>query len=66
MNLGLSLKIALAKKGIKSKDLAEALKTTAPQVSIWCKTGEISKYNLVKISRFFGYKVSEFVALGED
>lgn len=65
MDLGKSLRIAVAMKGIKQKELAENFGTSRQQISNWMNTGIIKQSNLVKICEFFGMKVSEFIALGE-
>ena len=65
MNLSRSLKIAIAKKVIKHKDLAEALGTSSQQVSNWIKSGSIKQSSIVDLSAFFEMPVSEFIALGE-
>jgi len=65
MDLGHSLKIALAKKNIKQKDFAERLKVSAQQVSKWINTGKISSTNLGSICEELNMQVSEFVSLGE-
>lgn len=65
MDLGKSLRIAIAMKGINQKKLAEEFKTSRQQVSNWMNTGVMKQENLIKVSVFFGMKVSEFIALGE-
>lgn len=65
MDLGKSLRLAIADKGVKHKDLAEELGTTSQQVSKWLKSGVIKQSSIVGISEFFEMKTSEFIALGE-
>ena len=65
MDLSKSLRLAIASKGVKHKDLAEQLGTTSQQVSNWIKSGAIKQSSLVSISEALGLSVSEFVALGE-
>ena len=65
MNLGKSLKIAIATKEIKTKDLADGLLVSRQQVSNWKRTGSISSSRLVDICKYFDMEVSEFIALGE-
>ena len=65
MNLSKSLKVAIALKGVKHKDLAEQLGTTSQQVSNWIKSGAIKQSSLAPLSKALGFSVSEFVALGE-
>jgi DNA-binding Xre family transcriptional regulator len=66
MNLGKSLKVALAMKGMKNKELAEKLGVNRRQVTNWICTGSIRKDTQIKICEIFEMKASEFVALGED
>lgn len=66
MNIGKSIKIALAKKGMKSKDLAEKLGVTGPTVSTMTTRPTASGQMLTKLAESFDMSVSEFVALGED
>lgn len=66
MDLGKSLIMAMAKKGIKNKELAEVLETTPQQISIWRASGGISRPAVVNLANHFEMKVSEFIALGED
>ena len=65
MDLSKSLKVAIAMKGVKHKDLAEQLGTTSQQISNWIKSGAIKQSSLVSICGCLGFSVSEFVALGE-
>ena len=66
MNIGKSIKVALAVKGMKAKDLASTLGVTAPTVSSMCIRETASGQMLIMLARSFDMKVSEFVALGED
>lgn len=66
MDLSKSLRVAIASKGIKHKDLAEKLGTTSQQVSNWIKSGAIKQTSLVSISDALGLSVSEFISLGEE
>ena len=65
MDLSKSLRLAIASKGVKHKDLAKQLGTTSQQVSNWLKSGAIKQSSLVSISKALELSVSEFVALGE-
>ncbi len=65
MNLGISLKMALAKRPMKNKMLAEMIPTSEQQVSNWISNGNISAKNLKRICELLDMKVSEFIALGE-
>lgn len=65
MDLSKSLRLAIAGKGVKHKDLAKQLGTTSQQISNWLKSGAIKQSSLIAVSREFGLSVSEFVALGE-
>ena len=65
MDLKRSLEIAKAKKGVKNKDVSEALKTSPQQVANWCRTGAIKQSSIADLSNYFEMQVSEFIALGE-
>lgn len=65
MNLGKSLKIAIAKSEMKQKDLAELLGTSPQQVSNWVSSGSIKQSSIVDICTALNMPVSEFVKLGE-
>lgn len=65
MELGISLKMALAKRGMQNKKLAELLGTSEQQVSNWIKSGGIKRSSLKLICDALEMKVSDFVALGE-
>lgn len=65
MDLGLSLKIALAKADINQTKLANDLGIDRQMVSRWVRTGNIPRDTVAKLSEYFGLKPSEFVALGE-
>ena len=66
MNIGKSIKVALAKKGMKSKDLAKALGVTGPTVSTMTTRPTASGQMLQRLSDAFDMPVSDFVALGEE
>lgn len=66
MHIGKSIKVALAKKGMKSKDLAEKLGVTGPTVSTMTTRPTASGQMLSRLAECFEMTVSEFVALGED
>lgn len=66
MNLSKSLRLVIAEKGIKHKELAKALGTSSQQVSNWLKSGAIKQSSIVDIANYFEMPVSEFIALGED
>ncbi|PHR55947.1 MAG: hypothetical protein COA43_14605 [Robiginitomaculum sp.] len=65
MDLSKSLRLAIAGKGVKHKDLAKQLGTTSQQVSNWIKSGAIKQSSIVSICKAFDMSVSEFIALGE-
>lgn len=65
MNLGISLKVALARSPLNNKMLAEMIPTSQQQVTNWISSGNISTKNLKRICKILDLKVSEFIALGE-
>ncbi len=67
MNIGRSLKIALAIRGKTQGDLAQELDCAQSNISYW--TSRQSKINLSTVERLaagLDYSVSEFIALGEE
>lgn len=66
MNLGISLKVAIAKRPLNNKMLAELIPTSPQQITNWIASGNISAKNLTRICEVLDIKVSEFVALGEE
>ena len=66
MHLGKSLKMALAKKPMRNRTLAELMETSESNISRWIKTGGIKQGQLERLCEILDIKVSDFVALGED
>jgi transcriptional regulator with XRE-family HTH domain len=66
MDLGKSIKIALIKKGVLHKQMAEDLGISPQQVSLWIRRGRLSQDNLRSVASYFQMPVSQFIALGED
>jgi len=66
MNVAKSIKIALVQCDKQQAWLAEQMNTSRQQISNWCSTGRMREHRLEEISKIFGLKVSEFLALGED
>ncbi len=64
-NIGLSLVIAMKKKGVKNKDLAKELGVKPPQLSYWRTTGKIQSGNLLVIIKKLGFSHREFMDLGK-
>lgn len=67
MNIPRSLAIYFCDQKKKKGDLAKFADVSNVQVSKWCngKAG-MTLSALEKVSAFFGVKVSEFIAAGED
>ncbi|MGL5486148.1 MAG: helix-turn-helix domain-containing protein [Shewanella sp.] len=66
MNIGRSIKVALAKRDMKPAQLASLMGCSTAYVSKICKSKESGIGTIKKLSDFFGMRVSEFIALGED
>lgn len=66
MNLGVSLKMALVKRGKKNKDLAAFLGVHPAQITNWIANGNMNQENLLKVCEYLNMKVSDFIALSED
>ena len=65
INLKKSLKVTLASKGMKQKDLAELMGCTVAYISNVGSKGDISVSKLQAICDKLEIKASEFIALGE-
>ena len=66
MNIGKSMRVAMAMRGMRSSQLAERLGVAASTVSVMASRRTCSGAVLQKLAAVFDMKVSEFVALGED
>jgi len=66
MDLGKSLKIALAIRGINQTELAQLVGVSSKRISVWSCNGTISSANLRLISKALDMPVSEFIRLGES
>lgn len=66
MNVGKSIKVALAKKDMNQQDLAEKLRVSKPYVSQLAGKEHAGMGTVVLLADAFDMKVSEFIALGED
>lgn len=65
MNVGKSLKIALAQKGMKQNALAAQLGVTTVWISRLANSEKAGTTTVEKLAAAFDMKISEFVALGE-
>jgi transcriptional regulator with XRE-family HTH domain len=66
MNIGRSIKIAVAKRGIKQKDLAEQMGVTPSSISQLASQASCTGDTLARLAAAFNMKVSDFIALGEE
>lgn len=66
MNLGKSLKVALARKGITQSELARQNNWPLRTVNKLANRAGGTVENINQLSQALGMKASEFVALGED
>lgn len=66
MNVGKSLKVALAKSGISQAELAKRMGLTHTWVSALANKPKASTATIEALAKQFDMKVSEFVVLGED
>ena len=65
MNLEKSFNVALAKRDMKKKDLAFKMKVTPSYITQVTKNGALSVAKLQELSEALGFKVWEFIRLGE-
>lgn len=66
MNIGKSVRVAMAKRDIKPKELAERMSASRQYIGQLMKAEAVGVGTLSKLCEVFGMKVSEFVALGEE
>lgn len=66
MNVGKSLKISLAMKGIKQSDLAAKVGMTTVWISRLANSEKAGMGSVEMLAKALDMKVSEFLALGED
>ena len=66
MNLEKSFNIALATKGMNKADLATKMHCTGAYITQIAKGGSMSVSKLQDVCGALGYKVWEFVKLGEE
>lgn len=66
MDIGKSIRLALAHKNMSKTVLAQKMGCKLPSVSQLCARSCIKSETIQKLANVFEMKVSEFVALGED
>ena len=66
MDVGKSLKVAIAMRGINQKQFSEGMKISRQVASNWMNTGNMKLSNLNLVCAFLKMKVSFFIALGEE
>lgn len=66
MNVGKSIKVALAMREMNQQDLAVKMVVSKPYVSQLAGKQHAGIGTVTLLAEAFGMKVSEFLALGED
>jgi plasmid maintenance system antidote protein VapI len=66
MDVGKSIRIALAIHNMNRVALAVKMNCAPPGVTQMCNRPNVRTDTLKKLAKVFGMKVSEFIALGED
>lgn len=66
MNVGKSLKVAIAKRGTSQTELAKKMGVHLQWVNKLANSESAAQATIVSLAKALDYKVSEFVALGED
>ena len=66
MNVGRSIKIALAKSDKNFTWLARELGVSKQQVSKWNNNCYVGSMTIARLASAFNMKASEFIALGEN
>lgn len=65
MNIGMAIKIALVKKGMKQHELADKIGVSTVYISRICNKKNVGMNAVSKIAEALDMKVSDLVALGE-
>lgn len=65
MNVGKSIKVALAMRGMKQIDLARQIEVSEVYMSRIANTQHAGMGTVTKLAAALGMPVSEFIALGE-
>lgn len=66
VDYGKAVRVAIAIRGVKKKDLAAEVGVTPQQVSNWISSGVISQRRIHDVAAALGFTVSELIALGEE
>lgn len=66
MNIGKSIKVALAQRDMKQNQLADQLGKSARWINLLANSKGASTDTIEMLAKGFGMKASEFVALGEE
>lgn len=66
MNVGISLKVCLAKREINQTELAQELGLSRAAVNRYAKKKTASTRSIERFAKHFGLSTSEFIKLGED
>lgn len=66
MDIGKSIRIALAEKNITRAVLASKLGCGRPNVTQMCSSGRVRSETLKRLAEVFEMSVSDFIKLGED
>lgn len=66
MNVGKSIKVGLARRGMRQMDLAKKLGVTPQALSQLIKKSSCTSSTIDRIALALDMKSSEFLALGED
>jgi DNA-binding Xre family transcriptional regulator len=66
MDIGKSIRVALAQKNIRRSDLAGKLGCVRSNVTQMCTTGKVRSETLKRLAEIFEMSVSDFIKLGED
>lgn len=66
MNIGKSVRVAMAKRDIKPKELAEKMGASRQYIGQLMKAEAVGTGTLNKLCEVFDMKAGEFITLGED
>lgn len=66
MNVGKSLKVALAKKGMRQNEFAAQMNLSRQWIGKLANSEKAGMGSVEKLAEAFGMSVSEFIKLGEE
>lgn len=66
MDIGKSMRVAMAMRGLRNNQLAEKMGVTQATISVMLSRRTCTGQALIQLCEIFDMKASEFLRLGED